>query len=90
MTLVLGYYAKSNKPAMFLNYRKRNFRCYLPAKRFYKVLVKKIMIFLYCSNVNWKLGVYKKRHNIKTTACYLSENKRSTTKMLSVYSLAEI
>lgn len=90
MTLVLGYYAKSNKPAMFLNYHKRNFRCYLPAKRFYKVLVKKIMIFLYCSNVNWKLGVYKKRHNIKTTACYLSENKLSTTKMLSVYSLAEI
>lgn len=38
-----------------LNYQKRNFECYLPAKRFYKVLVKKIMVFLYCSNVNGKL-----------------------------------
>lgn len=67
---------------MFLNYRKRYFRCYLPAKRFYKVLVKKIMIFLYCRNVNGKLGVYKRRHNIKKAACYSNENTLSISKML--------
>lgn len=65
---------------MLLNYQKRKLECYLPAKRFYKVLVKKIMIFLYCSNVNGKLGVCKRRHNIKMTACYSNENALSTSK----------
>ena len=67
---------------MFLNKQKRNVRFYLPAKRFYKVLVKKIMIFLYCSNVNGELGVYKRRQNIKMAACYSNEYTSSTSKML--------
>lgn len=56
----MGHYFQNNNPLVVLRYQKRNNGCCLPAKRFYKVLVKKVMIFLYSCNVDRKLGICKK------------------------------